>query len=285
MTQRLPPLDTFRYFETAARHLNFSRAAEELCVTHGAVSQRIKSLEAHLGVRLFERRGRSMRLTGQGHQLENRVRSALNDLSDAVELVRTDENDKTLIISVLPAFAVRWLIPRLAHFKAINPQIEVNISASQTLTDLEKDGVDLAVRFGGGSWPGLRAKSLFAEQVFPVSSPKFYISRMPTEPHQLLGLPLLHDQRQPWTIWFDAVGGIQVNQALPGPTYSDAQLLLEAAIAGHGVALARASFVKPDLDAGRLVRLFSQSAKTRYSHFLVYPARSEGKHKIATFRS
>jgi LysR family transcriptional regulator, glycine cleavage system transcriptional activator len=151
------------------------------------------------------------------------------------------------------------------------------------LTDFDRDGIDLAVRFGAGSWPGLHSEKLLDEELFPVHAPSLKAAARLTEPRQLLDLPLLHDERQPWSIWFNSIG-IDPPRSLPGPVYSDANLLMEAALAGHGIALARTSFAAPDLDSGRLVRPFNQSARTKFSHYVVYPIRSEGQDKIARFK-
>jgi LysR family glycine cleavage system transcriptional activator len=282
MDRRTIPLETLRFFDAAARHLNFTRAGEELFVTHGAVSQRMKALEEHVGVTLFKRDGRAMRLTKPGQELRVRISAALNDIGRAIEFVRGGD-DRTLTVSVLPAFATRWLIPRLSRFNALHPDVDINIRASQSLIDFDRDGVDLAVRFGAGNWPGLHSEKLLEEELFPVHAPSLKAAARLSETRQLLDLPLLHDERQPWSIWFNSIG-IDPPRSLSGPIYSDANLLMEAALAGHGIALARTSFVAPDLDSGRLVRPFNQSAKTKFSHYVVYPIRSEGQEKIARFK-
>jgi len=152
-----------------------------------------------------------------------------------------------------------------------------------SLTDFTRDEVDMAVRFGPGAWPGLISIKLYDEELVPVCSPAFRRRRLPRAPGDLLKMPLLHDERQPWSIWFKAVG-LDYRDARQRPRYGDQTLLLAAAIAGLGVALARASFVAPDLESGRLVRLFSRSVPTRYSYFIVYPPRSKGFGKIQVFQ-
>src|SRR5213594_884476 len=257
MPRILPPLETFRFFEAAARHLNFTHAAEEMHVTHGAVSQRIKRLEEDLGTPLFRRTVRSMLLTDEGRRI--------------------------LTVSMVPGFATYWLLPRLAEFIERHPDIEVNIRPTLSLTDFTRDEVDMAVRFGPGAWPGLISIKLYDEELVPVCSPAFRRRRLPRAPGDLLKMPLLHDERQPWSIWFKAVG-LDYRNARQRPRYGDQTLLLAAAIAGLGVALARASFVAADLESGRLVRLFSRSVPTRNSYFIVYPPRSKGLGKIQVFQ-
>ena len=283
MPRTLPPLETFRFFEAAARHLNFTQAAKEMHVTHGAVSQRIKRLEEHLQTPLFRRSGRGMLLTDEGRRLLERVRAAISEIAEGVEAIRPGNTDRILTISTVPCFAAYWLLPRLADFNEHHPDIQVNIRAALSLTDFTRDGVDMAVRFGPGTWPGLKSIKLYDEELVPVCSPTFMGGRLPRVPGDLLKVPLLHDDRQPWSIWFEAVG-LDYRDAGQGPRYSEANLLIPAAIAGLGVALARASLVAADLESGRLVQLFSRSVPTRYSYFIVYPPGSESTAKIQVFQ-
>jgi LysR family glycine cleavage system transcriptional activator len=279
----LPPLETFRFFEAAARHLNFTRAAEEMHVTHGAVSQRIKRLEEHLGKSLFRRSGRQMLLTDEGRRLLERVRSAIGEIAEGVEAIQSGERDRILTISMVPGFAAYWLLPRLVEFIERHPDIVVNIRPTMSLTDFTRDEVDMAVRFGAGTWPGLISIKLYDEQLVPVCSPAFRSGRLPRAPGDLLKAPLLHDERQPWSLWFKAVG-LDYGDAGKGPRYGEQNLLLAAAIGGLGVALARASLVQAELESGRLVQLFPQSVPTKYSYFIVYPRSSEALGKIQAFQ-
>ena len=283
MPRILPPLETFRFFEAAARHLNFTHAAEEMHVTHGAVSQRIKRLEEHLGTPLFRRSGRSMQLTDEGRRLQERVRAAIGEITEGVEAIRPNNTGRILTISTPPCLAAYWLLPRLADFNEHHPDIQVNIRATRSLTDFTRDGIDMAVRFGPGKWAGLISIKLRDEELVPVCSPALRGGRLPRVPSDLLKMPLLHDERQPWSLWFEAVG-LEYRDTGQGPRYSDASLLLPAAIGGLGVALARASLVEAELASGRLVRLFSRSVPTRYSYFIVYPPRSASSGKIQVFQ-
>src|SRR5882762_10036835 len=276
-------IETFRFFEAAARHLNFTHAAKEMHVTHGAVSQRIKRLEEHLGTPPFRRSGRGMLLTDEGRRLMERVRAALSEISEGVEAIRSSDRDRILTVSMLPGFATYWLMPRLAQFIERHPDIEVNIRPTMSLTDFKRDEVDMAVRFGPGAWPGLISIKLYDEELVPVCSPAFRRGRLLRAPGDLLKVPLLHDERQPWSIWFKAVG-LDYRDARQRPRYSDQTLLLAAAIAGLGVALARASLVAADLKSGRLIRLFSRSVPTRNSYFIVYPRGSDSFGKIQVFQ-
>jgi LysR family glycine cleavage system transcriptional activator len=283
MPRMLPPLETFRFFEAAARHLNFTHAAQEMHVTHGAVSQRIKRLEEHLGTSLFRRSGRRMQLTDEGHRLLERVRTAISELAEGVEAIRSSNKDRILTISMMPAFATYWLLPRLAGFIERHPDIEVNIRPTLSLTDFTRDEVDMAVRFGPGTWPGLTSIKLHDEELVAVCSPTFRGGRLPRSPGNLLKMPLLHDERQPWSLWFKAAG-LDYRETGQGPRYGEQTVLLAAAIAGLGVALARALFVQADLESGRLVRLFPLGVRTKYSYFIVYPQGSETLGKIQAFQ-
>src|ERR1700674_4720645 len=168
MPRTLPPLEAFRFFEAAARHLNFTRAAEEMHVTHGAVSQRIKRLEEHLGMSLFRRAGRRMLLTDEGRRLLERGRTAISELAEGVEAIRSSNRDRILSISMLPGFATYGLVPRLAEFIERHPDIEVNIRAALSLTDFTRDEVDMAVRVQDGTWRACTSIKLYHEELIPV---------------------------------------------------------------------------------------------------------------------
>jgi LysR family glycine cleavage system transcriptional activator len=283
MTQRLPPLENLRFFEVAARHLNFTRAAEELHVTHGAVSQRIAALEADLGVGLFSREGRNMVLTEAGRAFHESVRVSLGEIARAVDVVRSGIGIRPLRITTLPAFATHWLIPRLSKFHALHPEVEIALVANFTLADLDRDRVDLAIRFGLGSWPDVQAEKLFDEYLTPVCSPNFNQGVLPQRSEDLLHTSLLQDERQPWRLWFSAVG--LGNAQARGPIYSNSNLLLQAAVSGHGVALAKLGFAQIDLNGGRLVRLFPKAIKTRFSYYLLYGSGVVRNPNLAKFRT
>jgi LysR family transcriptional regulator, glycine cleavage system transcriptional activator len=279
----LPSFEALRVFAVAARHGSFSRAAEELHVTHGAVSHRIKSLEDQLRVRLFERRGNNMVLTTEGSQLLASVDLAVLEITRGVERVRNGRNLSELTVSLLPVMAARWLIPRLSRFHASFPDIGINIRTSLTLANFKSDGVDLAIRYGAGRWPGLRAVKLFDEELFPVCSPTFNGGVLPTDPSELLKLPLLRDTNLPWARWF-ALVGIKLREDVRGTSFTDANLLLQAAISCQGIALARKSVAVDEITSGRLVKLFNQNLTTAFSHFIVYPEESETLPKLSAFR-
>jgi LysR family glycine cleavage system transcriptional activator len=280
MAPRLPPLHTMRTFEVASRQLNFSRAAAELNLTHGAISHQMKGLERELGVALFERRSRGVTLTEPGRRLAASVREGLDRIAQGVAELRSHPA-RSLTISVLPAFATHWLIPRL--FSQRHPDIDINVRASQSLVDFATDDVDLAVRYGDGRWPNLVAVQMAHEDVFPVCSPRFNGGRLPRTLGALAKAKLLHTPLQPWDEWFHALAS-DVVPPRRGMTFSETDLLLRAAIDGLGVALSRHVLAQPELDAGRLVRPVQHSVRAQRSYFLVYPDSIEPLPRLVTFR-
>jgi LysR family glycine cleavage system transcriptional activator len=282
MTPRLPPLHTLRAFEVAARQLNFSRAAAELNLTHGAISHQMKALERELGVKLFERRSRGVALTEPGRQLAASVREGLDRIARGVAALRVHPAH-SLTVSVLPAFATHWLIPRLVEFSRRHSDIDINVRAGQSLADFATDGVDLAVRYGEGRWPNLVAVQLAHEDVFPVCSPRFDGGRLPRTLGDLAKATLLHTPLQPWDEWFRALGA-DVVLSRRGMTFSETDLLLRAAIDGLGIALSRRMLAQPDLDAGQLVRPVKFSVRAQRSYFIVYPDHIEPPPRLLIFR-
>jgi len=283
MALHVPSFSALRAFDAAARHLNFSQAAEELHLTHGAISHQMKALEASLGVSLFRREGRRMLLTDAGQRFAARLRDVLGDLAAAVAEVAQRRDQKELTISVLPSFASYWLIPRLPSFHGRHPEIDVNIRATQALAEFGRDGVDLAIRIGQGHWSGLVAEKLFDEEAFPVASPRLNGGALPKRPHDLAGAVLLRSERQPWVPWFRAIG-LDWPEPSRGPIYSDETLLIQAAAEGIGVALARGALVTADLATGRLVRLFPRRVPSRTAYYLVCPRAAFELPRVQAFR-
>ncbi|HSK40020.1 MAG TPA: transcriptional regulator GcvA [Arenibaculum sp.] len=284
MPIHVPPLQTLRAFETAARHLSYSRAAEELRLTHSAISHHIKMLEGQLGKRLFRRAGHRMELTREGSDLVLKVRQGLRLLERAFEEAVTRPNSTILTVSVLPAFATRWLMPRLPRFHAAFPEIDMDLRTSSELARIGHDGVDLAIRYGPGGWPGLRHEKLMDEYVFPVCSPTYRAGALPKRPEDLRAEILLRNPSQPWEPWFHAAC-IDLDEPERGPSFSDAALLLQAAAAGQGIALARAALVEDDLHGGRLLRLFEASVRDAYAYYVVWRDDGDKQHAIEAFRS
>ena len=287
MGRRLPPLNAVRAFEAAARHLSFTRASEELNVTQAAVSHQVKALEDRLGVLLFRRLNRGLLLTDAGSLYRKELEDILDRLEQATERLRATEAAGLLTVSTNTSFASKWLVPRLQRFRDRRPDVDVRIDADDALTDFRRDNVDLAIRYGGGVYPGLHSVKLLQDIVFPVCSPKLLEGPHPLRvPEDLRYHTLLHDQGvvEDWPSWLRTAGVTGVD-ASRGPSFSHSSLLFEAAIAGQGVALGRRSMVAQDLREGRLVQPFSLSLRPEFSYWVVCPESTADKPKIVEFRT
>ncbi len=285
MPTRLPPMNTLRAFEAAARNLSFTLAAEELHITQAAVSHQIKVLEQALGVRLFRRLNRAIRLTEEGQEFVGEVRKALSHLATAVEKLAAPDAGGPLTISVLPSFASKWLVPRLGRFRDKHPEIDVRISPSTQLTDFRRDDVDLVVRYGKGEYEGLHSVWLMTEDIFPVCSPALLNGPNALRvPEDLRRHTLLHDDGYvDWTMWLLVAGvsGIDLRQ---GPFFTDSAFVIQAAAEGQGVALARGALAAGDIAAGRLVKPFNIAIPTEYAYYVLSPKATSHHPKIAAFR-
>lgn len=285
MNRRLPPLNALRAFEAAARHLSFTQAAAELNVTQAAVSHQVKALEAWLGQPLFERMNRALRLTEAGRALLPPMRDALDQIAAATTRLAPREPTGVLTISTIPSFAAKWLVLRLGRFQAAHPEFAVRLLTSADLVDFVRQDVDVAIRFGHGPWPGVHAERLMTEEVFPVCSPSLPAGSPPLRtPADLRHHTLLHDDHVvTWRLWLRAAGVEDVD-AERGPRFTDSALVLQLAIDGQGVALARRVLVGDDLAAGRLVRPFAQSLPGEFAYHLVAPPHHFSRAKVAAFR-
>ena len=290
--RRVHPLNALRAFEASARHLNFVRAAEELNVTPAAISHQVKKLEAYLGVQLFNRQSRGITLTIAGDKLLFRVSDAFDRLDAAVESLLLDEGAGALTLSVAPAFAIKWLIPRLSRFKAQYPDIDVRISSSTHLADFNGDGFDAAIRLGSGDYPGLHAEFLFNETVTPMCSPRLIEGARPiSHPKDLTEHTLLHDdsivfgaEQTDWATWFEKAG-IQYQGTVSGPRFDQPNHAIQAAIDGTGVALGWRRLAGDDIAARRLIEPFSLELPMQSSFYFVYPRAFKNRKKIRFFQN
>ena len=270
MADRLPPLTTLRAFEAAARLGSFSRAAEEISVTHSAVSHQVRSLERALGAQLFQRNGKRVTLTAAGRRFAERIGAALREIAEAAQDMRRGARDaNVLALSTLPSFAARWLLPRLGRFMEQHPKIAVTVHTSNTLVDLERDEIDLAIRWGAGKWPGLEVEKFMEDEFFPVASPRFNGGKLPSRPAELAKLRLMSAEGEPWAPWFRAAG-VKLGEPR-GPLFTDSSNLLQAVADGGGIGLGRRSLAEGDLRAGRLVRLFDIALPADAANYLVWP--------------
>ncbi len=276
---RLPALNALRAFEAAARHLSFTRAAEELNVTPGAISQQIRQLEEFAGAPLFRRTGRQVLLTDAGQAALPLLTSAFEMMAEAVHHMRAPARRDRLMISSAPSFAAKWLAPRLERFQQQNPEAEVWISADMAMTDFNSSDIDLALRHGKGQYDGLRTEKIMSESVLPVCSPELLKGTHPLRtPADLAHYTLLHDEspendpsRPDWNAWLKARGVTNVD-ANRGPRFTQSSLVVEAAASGRGVALAKYAIASGDLQSGRLVAPFADGASDiDFAYWIVYP--------------
>jgi LysR family glycine cleavage system transcriptional activator len=293
MSRTLPPLSALRAFEAVARRVSFSRAAEELNVTPGAVSQQIRLLEELLGQSLFVRSKRSVALTEAATRMLPDIQAGLEALARATSRSKiTASADRTLTISVAPSFASKWLLPRLKDFSHHYPDIDLRISATVSLADFKRDNVDLAIRLGHGSYPDLYAEPMLAEKLAPLCSPELLKTKgQLRKPDDLRKFRLLHDISIPgendqssWERWLKLAGATQVVAAQRGARFSLAELALQAAIDGAGVVLGRMVLAEADLAIGRLVQPFKVVLPLDVSYFLVMAKGGMRRQEIQCFR-
>ena len=281
---RLPPLNALRTFEATARHLSMKEAADELCVTPGAVSQLIKALETYLGVALFRRANRAIFLTEAGQDYLPAIRNAFRQMGEATQRIATSAESGILTISTTSYFA-SWLVPQLETFRAACPGIDLQLCTGKVLADFTRDGVDVAIRHGLGRYPGLASERLFSVDMVPVAAPSLAARfQLSANPRDLLGWPHVHDaDRKDWSLWFAAQGIADVG-APHGPAFDDSGLLLQAVLAGQGAGLIPAAIVTHDIEAGKLVRLTGRACPASFAYYLVYPEENARRPKIAAFR-
>ena len=286
--RRLPPLNALRAFETAARHLNFSRAADELSVTPGAVSQQIQNLEDYVGASLFRRTPRGLLLTDAAQTALPALREAFDRLAEAAALLTAAVDGRRLTVTAAPSFAAKWLVPRLGRFEAAHPQVDVWLSADMDLVDFGAGEVDVAIRYGAGPYPGLEAIRLMKETVAPVISPELMAANPLNQPADLARHVLLHDGSPDaddscpdWQMWL-AARGVRGVDGTRGPRFNQSSLVIEAAVGGRGVALAKQTLAQDDLDAGRLITPMQITTSVDFAYYVVHP---KAKGRLAQVRA
>ncbi|MDT8757621.1 LysR family transcriptional regulator [Sphingomonas psychrotolerans] len=253
------PLNALRAFEASARHLSFTRAAIELCVTQAAVSHQIKALETRLGVQLFRRLPRGLALTDEGLVLQPALAESFDRIAELVEGIASGEPTQLLSVAAVGTFATGWLLPRLPMFRAANPRIDLRLFTNNNRVDLAGEGLDYAIRFGDGAWHATDAIPLVEAPLTPLCTPA--LARSLAEPRDLAAVPLLRSYRaDEWLRWFEAAG--MPAPTLKGPMFDSSLAMAEAAMQGAGVALAPASMLSRALDDGTLVRPFALEVGT-----------------------
>jgi LysR family glycine cleavage system transcriptional activator len=290
LNRRLPPLNALRAFEAAARHGSFARAADELAVTPAAVSQQIRLLEEDLGVTLFRRLPRGLVVSEAAKRALPELGKAFAHLARAVEDLRGGSLAGPLVISIIPSFAMRWLVPRLSGFLAAYPEIEVTVRAELRNVDFVREDVDLGIRYGKGMYPGLDTRLLLTEEVSPVCAPSLLSGPKPLRRiEDLRHHTLLHDRQlsgeEPslyWRHWLRDAGVTDIDGDR-GPGFTDATMMLEAALRGMGLALGRSGLCADDLAAGRLVRPFKLSRPADYAYYVVMPEGHAANPRLQVF--
>lgn len=277
MPRSLPPLTSLRAFEAAARSLSFTRAARELHVTPAAISHQIRGLERFLGVVLFQRTGRRLELTRDGQLAAEHFKEAFDRIARGVQALRPQSREGELTVSVTPAFATRWLVPRLPSLSTALPQVRLKIVTGTSPVDFDRDEIDLAIRFGRGSHEAVVTEQLFGEWVAPVASPAFMRSHHLRKPGDLARVRLLHDEsmrrvgRPPtWSEWLRAADAPAI-EVDGGTVFDDSHLALQAAADGQGVALGRLAYAVNDLSQGRLVLPFREVIELDLHYHLLVP--------------
>ena len=294
MSRKLPPLKALQSFEATARHLSFTIAAEELHVTPAAVGHQVRALEEYLGQKLLKRSTRQVEMTELARWALPVITQGFDLLAEAGERLTAAKSSPLVNLSVNPGFAARWLVQRLDGFHQQSPEWEVRLSATNKLDDLNEGQYHMAIRYGDGNYPGHKVHRLGQEEVSPVCSPVLMEGEKGIqEPDDLRWHTLLHEdwamsneQVWPsWKMWLTAAGADQVDPK-PGPHLSSAELAIQAAIAGQGVALSSTALIADDLKAGRLVRPFGEDFKTQVDtgYFLVYLEVAQNEPRIVAFR-
>jgi LysR family transcriptional regulator, glycine cleavage system transcriptional activator len=286
MVRPLPPIASLRAFEAAARHMNFTRAAEELAITQAAVSYQIRLLEERLGTPLFIREPRRLLLTETGAELAIPLRDAFDRLRATFDSFHK-EAQTVFSLSVSETFAANWLVPRLGSFQVENPAIAVRLEASNRLVDFGRERFDAGIRSGKGEWAGVAAHRLFPLEITPVCAPSLLRRLGPVKkPGDLLRLPLISPADPGWKIWF-AAAGVPDAELGPsaGPSFGVQHLEGKAALAGQGVAMVTPNFFMPELKSGQLVRLFDINADSGESCWFAYPRQHANTSKLRAFRT
>jgi LysR family glycine cleavage system transcriptional activator len=280
--QPLPPLNALRAFESAARHLSFTRAADELHVTQAAISHQVKALEERLGVKLFRRLPRRLLLTDEGQALLPDLHDAFNRLALAVERISARSAAGTLTVSSMTTILMTWLVPRLPRFQEAHPEIDVRLMTTQRLVDFAREDVDVAIRFGTGRWAGVKVERMFGEVLTPLCGKRF-IDELKS-PADLHDLPLIRStEEDEWPIWF-AAAGVAAIEVTRGPIFDSTKIAVQAAIDGLGIAMGPPTLFADDIAAGRLFQPFPLAVETGKSYWFAVPENSADRPKVKAFR-
>jgi len=287
----LPPLNALRAFEAAARHLSLTQAAQELSVTPAAISHQIRLLEDHIGMPVLQRSGRGLVLTDAGAAAFADLKQGFSHLAAAMDAIDALGERGVLRVSVAPSFAAKWLLPRLQDFEQQHPDIDVHVSSSMQLVDFARDGTDMAIRYGAGNYPELVVERLLSEEVVPVCAPSLVSRDRPlVGAADLKNFTLLHDDSPDndpscpsWDMWLRAADAAEVD-GTRGPRFNQSSLVIEAAVLGRGVALAKHRLAAEDIRRGRLILPFTDAVPLDFAYFMVSPRAKLNLPKVSFFR-
>ena len=273
MRRKLPPLKALQAFEAAARRESFKDAADELNVTHSAVSHQIKSLEDRLGLQLFRRKGRGVSVTDAGRAFAKELGQAFDRMEAAAAALDDNPMSGTLRVSIAPFYGNRLVLPRLSRFHQMYPDIRVEPNMSSTVLDYRKTDLDCGLRYGRGTWPGLVAVPLHFDELVPVAAPTVVEGQqLPLSPSEIAAMTLgfIDKDEEDWTNWLTLAGH---KGGITGTilSYGNRARVIDLAFSGHGVALADVKLTAPDVEAGHLVRLSNHRVASRRGMWLVYP--------------
>ncbi len=286
MGRRLPPLISLRVFEAVARHLSFTSAADELHVTQAAVSHQVKKLEEWLGVTLFLRLNRSIKLTKEGEAYAKPLTQAFDALALATDAILKDTGPQSINIATFDSIAANWLAPRIRKFQENSPEVAIKIVTRNSYSDFSSNDVDVEIRYGDGGWANQYVIKIADEDIFPVCSPKLLgRKRKLKNVEDAKNYSLIHDEMvMEWTDWLEAAGASTAN-ATKGLRYNHSHIVIQSAIAGEGMALGRSLLVANELESGRLIAPFDLKIRSKFSYYLVCPKELADQLWIETFRN
>ncbi|WP_196158691.1 LysR substrate-binding domain-containing protein [Reinekea sp. G2M2-21] len=286
MTQlKLPDLESFRFFEAAARLSSYTRAAEELCVTQAAVSQQIRSLENRLGVKLFQRKGRTMVLSEQGHLILPEVQDGLKLLQLAVRKLDHYKQPDVLSVTMLPSFAARWLVPRLWRFNHRYPDVELRLNPTHTQVDMLNSDLDLAIRLGVDDYPALSCESLMDEYAYAAASPQ--IAKQIKKPEDVLKFMLIHgwvDSGMNWESWFRKTGVSTRGRRIKKQVINEGSITIEMLLSGHGIAVVRNTLARGLVESGQLVPLLGVTISSHFQYFMIHRKEQHANTNLTAFK-
>lgn len=283
----LPSISSLRSLEALDRLGSASAAAEELNLTQGAVSRQLKALETQIGLQLIERKQKKLSLSDEAKIYAEEVRQALEQIAQATLRLQSAPLAGTLNLAILPAFGMRWLMPRLPQFSRLHPDITINMSTRLNQFNFSAEAFDAAIHFGNPNWPGTESLLLKSEHLIPVCAPQLAPDKTEFTTREILQLPLLHIQTRPnaWRNWVQAQGETEEIEDFGGTTYDQFATITQAALHGLGVALLPDYLAEQDLATGRLRALWSNATETKGAYYLVWPKSKSRAPALKTFRS